>query len=107
MNQSFFQKIGSFFQNCCKKKSHSYTCTTKTDTVDLLEALGGKENIKHLDACITRLRLELNNPSKICKTELKKHSVAVIEVQNGVQLVLGTKTQLIKEEMEQLLNYRS
>ncbi|KMS13641.1 hypothetical protein FE69_13185, partial [Staphylococcus aureus] len=25
---------------------------------DVLDAMGGKENIKHLDACITRLRVE-------------------------------------------------
>ena len=29
----------------------------------VLDAMGGKSNIKHLDACITRLRVEVNDKS--------------------------------------------
>ena len=32
---------------------------------------GGKENIKHLDACITRLRVEVNDKSKVDVEGLK------------------------------------
>ncbi len=32
---------------------------------DVLDAMGGKENIKHLDACITRLRVEVVDKSKV------------------------------------------
>ena len=33
--------------------------------------MGGKENIKHLDACITRLRVEVNEKSKVDVAGLK------------------------------------
>ena len=33
--------------------------------------MGGKENIKHLDACITRLRVEVNDKSKVDVEGLK------------------------------------
>ncbi|MGL5956234.1 MAG: PTS transporter subunit EIIB [Brevinema sp.] len=99
----YCKKIISFFKNCCKKKSKPCCCSTNTEAETLLELLGGKDNIKHLDACLTRLRLELNDLSKISKAELNKCTSTVIEVPNGVQLVLGAKTQSLKEEMEKLL----
>ncbi|MDM5680516.1 PTS transporter subunit EIIB, partial [Staphylococcus aureus] len=34
-------------------------------------AMGGKANIKHLDACITRLRVEVNDKSKVDVPGLK------------------------------------
>ena len=39
--------------------------------VKVLEALGGKSNIKHLDACITRLRVIVLDLSKVDKNEFK------------------------------------
>ena len=38
---------------------------------EILEAMGGKENISNLDACITRLRVSVNEPKKSTKTVLK------------------------------------
>ena len=51
------------------------TATKSTSTSELpfavLEAMGGKENIKHLDACITRLRVEVEDKSKVDVQGLK------------------------------------
>ncbi|MCZ8511375.1 glucose PTS transporter subunit IIA [Paenibacillus filicis] len=67
----------------------------------ILEALGGKENIKNIEACITRLRLTLNNDRQMDITALKHLGAAgVIRLGGGnVQVVFGTYSELIREEI--------
>lgn len=48
-----------------------------------------KENIKHLDACITRLRVEVNDKSKVDVEGLKALGASgVLEVGNNMQAIL-------------------
>ena len=42
----------------------------------VLEGLGGKENVKSLDNCITRLRLEINDYTKVDEKKIKSAGVA-------------------------------
>lgn len=67
----------------------------------ILQALGGKENIKQIEACITRLRLTLNDDRLIDVQALKHLGAAgVIRLGGGnVQVVFGTYSELIREEM--------
>ncbi len=52
----------------------------------VLEALGGEENIENIDACITRLRVEVKDTAKVDKDRLKALGAAgVMEVKGGVQ----------------------
>ena len=41
----------------------------------ILEAMGDQENIKHLDACITRLRVTVNDQKKVDKERLKNSAL--------------------------------
>jgi glucose PTS system EIICBA or EIICB component len=70
----------------------------------ILEALGGKENIKQMEACITRLRLTLVNDKQLDITALKHLGAAgVIRLGGGnVQVVFGTYSELIREEIMKL-----
>jgi PTS system N-acetylglucosamine-specific IIC component len=67
----------------------------------VLEAIGGKENIEHLDACITRLRMTLKNEEKLDRDQLRKLGASgVIQVGPGnFQAVFGTKSELLKERI--------
>ncbi|MBN4948735.1 PTS transporter subunit EIIC, partial [Staphylococcus sp. EG-SA-2] len=47
------------------KQSQAATASATELPYAVLEAMGGKANIKHLDACITRLRVEVNDKSKV------------------------------------------
>ena len=71
----------------------------------VLNALGGKENIISVDACITRLRLEVKDASKVDDAELKKLGAAgVLKVgQNGVQAIFGSKAQFIAQDMKEMM----
>lgn len=67
----------------------------------ILQALGGKENIKNIEACITRLRLTLVNDKQMDTAALKLLGAAgVIHLGGGnVQVVFGTYSELIREEI--------
>lgn len=72
---------------------------------DVLEAMGGKENIKHLDACITRLRVEVNDKSAVDVEELKALGAAgVLEVGNNMQAIFGPKSDQIKHDMARIMS---
>ncbi|NFF61934.1 PTS glucose transporter subunit IIA [Clostridium botulinum] len=70
----------------------------------VLMAIGGKENIEVLDACITRLRLTLNEPSKVNKGELKALGAAgVLEAGSNIQVIFGTEAEKIKDGIKSII----
>lgn len=72
---------------------------------NILAAMGGKENISHLDACITRLRVSVNDIKKVDKEQLKKLGAAgVLEVGNNIQAIFGPRSETIKGQMKDIMN---
>lgn len=71
----------------------------------VLEGLGGKENVKSLDNCITRLRLEINDYTKVDEKKIKAAGVAGVirPSKNAVQVIVGTKVQFVADEMKKML----
>ncbi|MDH3000833.1 PTS glucose transporter subunit IIBC [Chelonobacter oris] len=69
-----------------------------------IAALGGKDNISNIDACITRLRLVLVDRSKINENQLKalgsKGNVKLGD--NALQVILGPEAEMIADEMKTL-----
>ena len=71
---------------------------------DVLEALGGSENIVSVDACITRLRVEVKDKSKVDKDRLKSLGAAgVMEVGKGIQAIFGAKADGYKNAINDIL----
>lgn len=75
------------------------------EAANILAALGGKQNINALDACITRLRLQVSDTSKVDEEALKRAgALSVIDLGGGnMQVVVGTKAELISEEIKKIL----
>jgi PTS system N-acetylglucosamine-specific IIC component len=70
----------------------------------LIAAFGGRENLVNVDACITRLRMEVADKAKVDKAKLKALGAAgVIEVGNNVQAVFGTQAEALKNEIRDAL----
>ena len=71
-----------------------------------LNALGGKENIKTLGACATRLRLEVHDAQKVDEATLKSLGArGVVKTQSGqVQVVIGPDVEFLCDEIKQALN---
>jgi PTS system glucose-specific IIC component len=68
---------------------------------ELVFAFGGRRNIKSLDACITRLRVELHDVAKASPGRLKALGAAgVMNVGHGLQAVFGTRSENLKTDME-------
>jgi glucose PTS system EIICBA or EIICB component len=71
---------------------------------NVLEALGGKENLTNLDACITRLRVSVADPGKVDKSRLKKLGASgVLEMGNNLQAIFGPKSDAIKEQIKDII----
>ncbi len=71
----------------------------------ILQALGGKDNVVQVEACITRLRLTLAN-DRLMDTAALKHlgAAGIIRLGGGnVQVVFGTFSELIREEMMKVI----
>ncbi|WP_067726040.1 glucose-specific PTS transporter subunit IIBC [Oceanobacillus damuensis] len=72
---------------------------------NVLEAMGGQENIAHLDACITRLRVSVNSISDVNKAELKNLGAAgVLEVGDNIQAIFGPRSEIIKGQMQDIIS---
>lgn len=71
----------------------------------VLEGLGGKENIKSLDNCITRLRLEIKDYTRVDEKKIKSAGVAGVmrPSKTSVQVIVGTKVQFVADEMKKML----
>jgi len=71
----------------------------------IVAALGGKKNIKNLDACITRLRITVLEISKVNQKDLKNIGAAGIIISgSGIQVVFGTRSENIKTAIDEYIN---
>ena len=70
----------------------------------IVRGLGGRENIKNVDCCATRLRVTVNDSALVNDALLKKSGAAgVIRRGSGVQVVYGPQVSVIKSELDDYL----
>lgn len=75
---------------------------------EILVALGGKENIASLDACITRLRVQVKEQKDVNKDRLKELGAAgVLEVGNNIQAIFGPKSDTLKSQIQDIMAGRA
>ena len=71
----------------------------------VLAAVGGKENVKTVDCCATRLRFELGDSALVDEAACKKAgALGVMKMDKGAtQVIIGTQVQAVAEELKKLL----
>jgi len=70
----------------------------------LVHAFGGPENITNLDACITRLRVQVSSIDIVDKDKLLALGAQkVLVMGQGVQAIFGTKSDNLKTEMDDFI----
>ncbi|PEZ03255.1 PTS glucose transporter subunit IICBA [Bacillus sp. AFS018417] len=75
---------------------------------EILVAFGGKENIASLDACITRLRVQVKDQKDVNKDRLKELGAAgVLEVGNNIQAIFGPKSDTLKSQIQDIMAGRA
>ncbi|PYG00232.1 PTS system N-acetylglucosamine-specific IIB component, Glc family [Georgenia satyanarayanai] len=69
----------------------------------ILAALGGDENIVDLEACITRIRVEVEDSGKVDEAALRAAGAfGVVQQGTAVQVVVGPEADNIVEDIEDL-----
>ncbi|HCE4790669.1 TPA: PTS transporter subunit EIIC [Vibrio parahaemolyticus] len=72
--------------------------------VDVVAALGGKANIKSVDACITRLRVSVKDIANVDVAKLKALGARdVLVIGDSLQAIFGTQSDSIKSEVHSVL----
>jgi glucose-specific phosphotransferase system IIA component len=71
----------------------------------VLVAIGGASNIRSMEACITRLRLQLRDATQVDQTALKRLGASGIMNAGGgnVQIVFGVESDLLKTEIQKII----
>lgn len=79
---------------------------TNSQIVTIINLLGGKANIKDVDACMTRLRVSVQDTTQVASESAWKQAGAMglIVKGNGVQAVYGPKADILKSDIQDLLD---
>lgn len=72
---------------------------------DIIEGLGGQDNIVHVDACFTRLRVKVKDKSLVGDAKLWRGLGAngVVQVSDGVQVIYGSKADVYKTQIREVM----
>ncbi|RSO09987.1 PTS sugar transporter [Streptomyces sp. WAC 05379] len=70
----------------------------------IIDGLGGAENITDLEACITRLRTEVRDPSAVNVQALKQAGAhGVLTSGPVVQVVVGAEAESLADDIKDML----
>ena len=100
------KKYRPLLQQLLGRKSEEKESPAAVETPDpvalaLLEALGGKENIFSIDACLTRLRVEVKVLSLINHDKLQKlGAIGVVIIGHEVQAIFGKRSDTLRRDLE-------
>jgi len=77
----------------------------QTKAKEIIAALGGKDNIKSIETCITRLRIELEDSSKLDVERIKKLGAHWVTNLGGgaVQIIWGTHANLMESAIKEAM----
>ncbi len=75
-----------------------------TKAEQILAGLGGADNVVEIEACITRLRTEVTDPSLVDEKALKAAGAhGVVATGTVVQVVVGPEADNLAEDIEDLM----
>ncbi|PZR55190.1 PTS sugar transporter subunit IIB [Xylanimonas oleitrophica] len=70
----------------------------------ILEALGGTTNVVELEPCITRLRVQVSDPSLVDEPRLKQSGAfGVVRSGRVIQVIVGPEADDLAAQMDTLL----
>ena len=84
-----------------KLSNNNYTAIA----TGVLAAVGGKENVKDVGYCATRLRFEVKDNAKVDEKAVKAAGAAGVirPSKNACQVIIGTKVQFVYDELKKML----
>lgn len=87
-------------ENSVKLANNDFTAVAAL----ILEGVGGKDNVSTIDNCITRLRLEIKDYTKVDEKKIKSAGIAGVirPSKTTVQVIVGTQVQFVADEFKKL-----
>lgn len=81
------------------------TGTADAQVTGIIEALGGKDNISDVDACMTRLRVTVKDPEVVKDEAAWKRlgALGLVKKGTGIQAVYGPKADVLKSDINDTL----
>lgn len=72
----------------------------------IITLLGGRENIVLVDSCMTRLRVTVTDPDRVADADSwkKEGALELIKKGNGIQAVYGPKADVLKSDINDILD---
>lgn len=71
---------------------------------NFIEAFGGPENLTNVDSCITRLRMDVRDTSKVDQARLKQLGASGVLISgHAVQAIVGTIAEVSRTEIDEML----
>lgn len=104
-------RLGNYIEeNNADVADSAVETTTTTAAPDaqvsgIIDALGGKDNISDVDACMTRLRVTVKDPA-VVKDEAdwkKLGALGLVKKGTGIQAIYGPKADVLKSDINDLL----
>lgn len=86
--------------------SSAATADSNSQVVQIINLLGGRENIVDVDACMTRLRVTVGDAAKVGTESAwkKAGAMGLVTKGNGVQAIYGPKADVLKSDIQDLLD---
>ncbi len=73
---------------------------TLSKAEEILQALGGSQNVEIVEPCLTRLRVEVVDPTKVDNEALTDAGAfGVVQVESTVQVVVGPTAEDLAEQI--------
>ena len=87
------------------KEEKADTTKSNSQAEAIIKLLGGRENIVVVDACMTRLRVTVNDSDKVADvSEWKANgALGLFKKGNGIQAVYGPKADVLKSDINDIL----
>ena len=78
---------------------------TTLQAKQLVQGLGGSENIKDLESCIVRIRAIVHDPAKVDEATIRgTNPLGVVFSGQYVQIIVGKESDEIVAQMDELIN---
>lgn len=83
----------------------TFTVPSSQKAVEVLKALGNTENLQHIDACITRLRVSVYDFSKVDQHKLRQLGAAgIVHAGNrSFQIIFGTEADMLRDQIKSMI----
>lgn len=105
-------RLGNYIEEAAPEASSategSTTVATGSEDVQItgiIEALGGKDNITDVDACMTRLRVTVKDPEVVKDEAAWKRlgALGLVKKGTGIQAIYGPKADVLKSDINDTL----